>query len=112
MSIEIIGLECNCALDVAHRICVSVECDKRKADIMVEHCVCLIQSDRLSDHVDGDVGVAEFEGDKAQMMEAGGMLGVGDQGLMIEIHRLGQPFCLEMSQGLSEQACGHPLARA
>ena len=112
MSIGIMGLERNCAQSVAHRFGVPAQRDKRKANIMVEHRVRLIQSDRLPDHIDGDVGAADFDGDNAKMMEAVGMLWIGGQGLMVQIHRLGQLSCLEASKSFSEQTRDRPIARA
>ena len=63
----------------------------------------LIQGNRLSDHVDGDFGAADLDGDETKMMEAAEMLWIGDQGLLIEVHRLDQPPCLEVLKAFGEQ---------
>ncbi len=72
----------------------------------MEICVSLIQGKRSSDHVDGDFGAADLDGDETKMMEAPDMLWIGGQGLLIEVHCLDQSPCLEVLNALREQESG------
>src|SRR5262245_32834660 len=106
MSIDTIRLESQSALRVAHRFRVPAHRDKRKAHVLVEICASVIQGKRSSDHVDGDFGAADLDGDETKMMEAPDMLWIGGQGRLIEVNRLDQLPFLEALIALREQQSG------
>src|SRR5262249_31395097 len=110
MSIDVRRLESQGTFGMFHRFRNPAQRNKRKAHVLMEICVSLIQGQRSSEHVLANFGTAHLDGDEGESMEASDMLWAGGQGLLIEIHCLDQLPCLEVLNALREQERGRNAA--